>query len=76
VTAYANFNLGQTLVRLGRCADAIPYLQRAQRLEPQRHEVHDALKGAQRCAPGGGPHGKGPHGDGDHGSGNSNQGND
>jgi eukaryotic-like serine/threonine-protein kinase len=49
---YANFNLGVTLIRLGRCADAIPYLEAAKQLEPGRHEVHDALKIAQRC---GGP---------------------
>jgi Flp pilus assembly protein TadD len=50
VTAYANFNLGQTLVRLGQCASAIPYLQRAQQLEPTRQEVSSALGYAQQCA--------------------------
>jgi eukaryotic-like serine/threonine-protein kinase len=50
VTAYANFNLGQTLVRLGQCASAIPYLQRAQQLEPSRQEVSKALGYAQQCA--------------------------
>jgi serine/threonine-protein kinase len=48
--AYANYNLGVTLVQLGRCADAIPYLETAKRLEPNRHEVHDALKHAHECA--------------------------
>ena len=52
-SGYANYNLGITLIRLGRCPDAVPYLQTAQQLEPGRHEVHDALKIAQRC--GGGP---------------------
>jgi eukaryotic-like serine/threonine-protein kinase len=46
---YANYNLGITLIRLGRCADAVPYLDAAQHLEPGRHEVHDALKIARRC---------------------------
>jgi serine/threonine-protein kinase len=75
VTAYANFNLGQTLVQLGQCAAAIPYLQRAQQLEPARHEVSDAIDYATRCAgtearpttPGGPSahdHGHGANGDG------------
>jgi eukaryotic-like serine/threonine-protein kinase len=46
---YANYNLGVTLIRLGRCSDAIPYLETAKQLEPGRHEVHDALKAAQHC---------------------------
>ncbi len=47
---YANFNLGVTLIRLGRCAEAVPYLQTAKQLEANRHEVHDALKLAQKCS--------------------------
>jgi len=47
---YANYNLGITLIRLGQCADAFPYLEAARQLEPGRHEVHDALKMAQRCS--------------------------
>jgi serine/threonine protein kinase len=47
--AYANYNLGYTLLQLGRCSDAIPYLQRAGKLEPQRHEPKDALKRAKHC---------------------------
>lgn len=50
VTAYANFNLGQTLVRLGRCETALPYLQRATQLEPTSHEASAALRYAQQCA--------------------------
>ena len=50
VTAYANFNLGQTLVRLGRCADALPYLQRAAQLESTSREAQAALVYAQSCA--------------------------
>jgi eukaryotic-like serine/threonine-protein kinase len=46
---YANYNLGVTLIRLGRCSEAIPYLETAKQLEPGRHEVHDALKIAQHC---------------------------
>ena len=50
VTAYANFNLGQTLVRLSRCGEAVPYLQRAQQLEPQSQQVVAAIGYARQCA--------------------------
>lgn len=48
--AYANYNLGYTLLHLNRCADAIPYLRRAQRLEPQRPEPGRDLARARLCA--------------------------
>jgi tRNA A-37 threonylcarbamoyl transferase component Bud32 len=48
-SGYANYNLGVTLIRLGRCADALPYLEAARQLEPDRHEVDKALKIARRC---------------------------
>ena len=47
--AYANYNLGYTLLQLGRCSEAVPYLVRAQQLEPHRHEPKDALKRAEHC---------------------------
>jgi eukaryotic-like serine/threonine-protein kinase len=47
--AYANYNLGYALYRLGRCSEAIPYLQRADQLEPQRREPRQILKRAERC---------------------------
>jgi len=46
---FANYNLGYALYRLGRCAEAIPYLQRADQLEPQRHEPRQLLQRAERC---------------------------
>ena len=55
--AYANYNLGYALLHLGRCADALPYLETAKGLEPSRHEVHDALKQALRCGGGQGDEG-------------------
>jgi eukaryotic-like serine/threonine-protein kinase len=47
--AYANYNLGYTLLQLGRCDEATPYLETAKQLEPKRHEPHDALKAAKDC---------------------------
>jgi len=46
---YANYNLGYTLLQLGRCSEALPYLQRAQSLEPERAEVSSALAQVDRC---------------------------
>ena len=46
---FANYNLGYTLLQLGRCADARPYLQRARQLEPDRSEVNSALASVQQC---------------------------
>jgi len=46
---YANYNLGYTLLQLGRCSEAQTYLQTAEQLEPGRHEVHDALDQTHRC---------------------------
>src|SRR5262249_53872158 len=46
---YANYNLGYTLLQLGRCAEAQPYLQHAQELDRQRREVASALAAVQQC---------------------------
>jgi serine/threonine-protein kinase len=48
-TGYANYNLGVTLIALGRCAEAVPALETAWRLERGRHEIRDAIKQARRC---------------------------
>ena len=48
--AYANYNLGFALYRSGRCAEAVPYLRRADRLEPDRSEPKAYLKLARRCS--------------------------
>ena len=50
--AYANYNLGYTLLQLGSCGEAIPYLEQAKQLEPQRHEPKDALQRARHCTTG------------------------
>jgi eukaryotic-like serine/threonine-protein kinase len=49
---YANYNLGYTLIQLGRCDDAMTYLQNADRLEPHNRDVHKAIKSAEHCAKG------------------------
>jgi serine/threonine-protein kinase len=46
---YANYNLGYTLYKLGRCSAAMPYIERAKQLEPSRHEPKDLLKLAKQC---------------------------
>ena len=49
-TAYANYNLGVTLVSLGRCGEAMPYLEASRAIQPSRREVKDAIKEARRCS--------------------------
>jgi eukaryotic-like serine/threonine-protein kinase len=63
--AYANYNLGYTLLQLGRCDNAIPYLKAAQKLEPQRVEPAQALARAKTCTRGGGQGQGQRHGEGD-----------
>jgi eukaryotic-like serine/threonine-protein kinase len=46
---YANYNLGYALYRLGRCSEAIPYLRRAEHLEPDRTEPRSIRQRAQHC---------------------------
>jgi serine/threonine protein kinase len=50
--AYANYNLGYALLQLGRCDAAVPYLEQAKKLEPQRREPKDALGRAKHCQKG------------------------
>jgi eukaryotic-like serine/threonine-protein kinase len=54
VAGYANYNLGVTLIALGQCDSAMQYLDAAQQIEPERHEVHDAMKAARKCSGGNG----------------------
>jgi tetratricopeptide (TPR) repeat protein len=46
---YANYNLGYTLYKLGRCDEAVAYLKRAEHLEPDRSEPRTIRKQAQHC---------------------------
>ena len=49
VEGFANYNLGFTLLQLNRCSEALPYLEQARTLEPQRTEVDSALAGVRQC---------------------------
>ena len=46
---FANYNLGYTLLQLDRCSEAMPYLEHARALEPQRTEVDSALAATRQC---------------------------
>jgi eukaryotic-like serine/threonine-protein kinase len=46
---YANYNLGYTLWKLGRCNEAVAYLKRAEKLEPDRSEPRAIRQQAQHC---------------------------
>jgi eukaryotic-like serine/threonine-protein kinase len=46
---YANYNLGYTLYKLGRCDEAVGYLKRAEKLEPDRSEPRAVRQQAQLC---------------------------
>jgi serine/threonine-protein kinase len=51
---YANYNLGYSLLQLGRCQEAATYLQRAGALEPGNKDVRHALKAVEHCGKGNG----------------------
>jgi hypothetical protein len=36
-------------MQLGRCSEAVPYLEHSRRIQPQRGEVRDAIKQARTC---------------------------
>ena len=46
--AYAEYNLGRTLVELGRCDDAVPHLERSRDLQGNRREIKEALRDCRR----------------------------
>jgi serine/threonine protein kinase len=47
--AYAEYNLGKTLLELGQCAEAIPHLDRSEQLQGPREEITRARDAAQNC---------------------------
>jgi tetratricopeptide (TPR) repeat protein len=48
--AWANYNLGYTLLQLGRCREALPRLVRSQQLQGPRIEILRARREARKCA--------------------------
>ncbi|HSC91216.1 MAG TPA: protein kinase [Gaiellaceae bacterium] len=48
--AYANYNVGRSLLGLGRCAEAIPYLDRSEAIQGERKEITRDRKAAAKCA--------------------------
>jgi eukaryotic-like serine/threonine-protein kinase len=42
--AYARYDAGRALVNLGRCEEALPYLDRSEQLQGSRKEIRDARK--------------------------------
>ena len=49
--AYATFNLGYVLLKLGRCAESLPPLNRALALEPKpmHRYIRPRIKQAEQC---------------------------
>jgi hypothetical protein len=74
--AYANYNLGYTLLQLGRCSESLTYLDRSEQLQGHRDEIDSAREQAEQClgtraSPGKDEgKGKGKGKDGDRGDGN------
>ena len=48
--AYANYNVGKSLLGLGRCAEAIPYFDRSEQIQGERKEITRDRKTAEKCA--------------------------
>jgi hypothetical protein len=52
---YATFNLGLSLLKVGQCKEALPFLKRALKMETpeQRPFIRPRIKQAQACLRGG-----------------------
>jgi tetratricopeptide (TPR) repeat protein len=48
--AYANYNVGKSLLELGRCAEAIPYLDRSEQIQGEREEITRDRAAARDCS--------------------------
>jgi serine/threonine-protein kinase len=48
--AYANYNVGKSLLELGRCAEAIPYFDRSEQIQGERGEITRDRAAAESCA--------------------------
>jgi tetratricopeptide (TPR) repeat protein len=47
--AWALYNLGYTLLRLGRCGEAVPLFDRSEELQGKRKEITRARHAARKC---------------------------
>jgi tetratricopeptide (TPR) repeat protein len=47
--AWALYNLGYTLLQLGRCGEALPLLDRSEALQGKRKEIDRARRAARKC---------------------------
>ncbi|HXV56529.1 MAG TPA: serine/threonine-protein kinase [Gaiellaceae bacterium] len=54
--AWAEYNLGRTLVELDRCDEALPHLERSRELQGNRREIKEAVRA---CGPPGQSRGRG-----------------
>ena len=48
--AYANYNVGKSLLETGNCAGALPYFDRSEQIQGQRSEITRDRAAAQQCA--------------------------
>ncbi|MBA2474696.1 MAG: protein kinase, partial [Actinobacteria bacterium] len=48
--AYANYNVGKSLLGVGRCAEALPFLDCSEAIQGRRAEITRDRAAAQRCA--------------------------
>jgi serine/threonine-protein kinase len=48
--AYANYNVGKSLLGLGRCTEAIPYFDRSEQIQGERKEITRDRRAAEKCA--------------------------
>ena len=42
--AYANYDVGRSLIELGRCEEGVPYIEASRRIQGSRAEFREALE--------------------------------
>ncbi len=47
--AYANYNLGYTLLQLGNCSESLPYFDQSEAIQGHRDEIDQARRDARKC---------------------------
>ena len=46
--AYANYNVGKSLIELGRCEEGLPYLDRSEQIQGRRKEIDRDRKACEK----------------------------